>query len=183
MGRIGSIAPSREALGPSQTARICRRSAPVAPVRALIRTSTRWRSWFADCAYGTGDLRAAIDSAGHRAVINPKPLQVAVPGGFTIDDFTVDEPAGTVTCPNQLARQISPGRVATFGVACRSCPLAHRCTTSKTRRKIVLHEHDAEIRAARREWAGHPDLRAESAHTDPTSNARSPRSPPVADAD
>ena len=79
----------------------------------------------------------------------------------------VDEPAGTVTCPNQLVRPISPGRVATFGVACRSCPLAARCTTSKTGRKIVLHERDAELRAARRAWADDPDLRAEYAQHRP----------------
>jgi hypothetical protein len=84
----------------------------------------RVRSWFADSAYGAGDLRAAISAAGHRAVIKPKPLQVAVTGGFTVDDFTVDEPAGTITCPNQLVRPISGGRVATFGVTCRTCPLA-----------------------------------------------------------
>jgi hypothetical protein len=121
------------------------------------------RSWFADSAYGTGDLRAAIKAAGHRAVIKPKPLQVAVKGGFSVDDFTVDAQAGTVTCPNQITRPISPGRVATFGSLCRSCPLAARCTTSKTGRKIVLHEHDAELRAARRTWADDPDLRAEYA--------------------
>ena len=32
-------------------------------------------------------------------MIKPKPLRPAVPGGFTLDDFTVDEDAGTVTCP------------------------------------------------------------------------------------
>jgi hypothetical protein len=31
-------------------------------------------------------------------VIKPGPLRPAVPGGFTIDDFTVDEEYGTVTC-------------------------------------------------------------------------------------
>jgi Transposase DDE domain len=121
------------------------------------------RSWFADSAYGTGDLRAAIAASGHRAVIKPKPLQVAVKGGFSVDDFTVDEEAATVTCPNRITRPLSPGRVATFGVACRSCPLAERCTTSKTGRKIVLHEHDDQLRAARRAWAAEPEVRAEYA--------------------
>jgi hypothetical protein len=121
------------------------------------------RSWFADSAYGTGDLRAAIAASGHRAVIKPKPLQVAVKGGFSVDDFTVDEQAATVTCPNRITRPLSPGRVATFGVACRSCPLAERCTTSKTGRKIVLHEHDDQLRAARRAWAAEPEVRAEYA--------------------
>jgi len=121
------------------------------------------RSWFGDSAYGTGDLRAAIEAAGHRALIKPKPLQTAVTGGFSVDDFTVDEQAGTVTCPNRVTRPISAGRVATFGALCRSCPLAERCTTSKSGRKIVLHEYDDQLRAARRAWAADPDLRAEYA--------------------
>ena len=53
--------------------------------------------------------------------------------------------------------------MATFGVACRSCPLVERCTTSKTGRKIVLHDHDDQLRAARRTWADDPDLPAEYA--------------------
>jgi len=116
-------------------------------------------AWYGDSAYGTGDLRAAIEAAGHRAVIKPKPLQTAVDGGFTVDDFTVDEAAGTVSCPNNLTRPISATRVVTFGSLCRSCPLAARCTKSKTGRKIVLHEHDDQLRAARRTWAAQPDLR------------------------
>jgi hypothetical protein len=52
-----------------------------------------------DTAYGTGELRQRLQAAGHAAVIKPAPLQQAVPGGFTVDDFTVDDQAGTVTCP------------------------------------------------------------------------------------
>jgi hypothetical protein len=40
-------------------------------------------AWYGDSAYGTGDLRAAITAAGHRAVIKPGPLLPAVAGGFT----------------------------------------------------------------------------------------------------
>jgi hypothetical protein len=43
------------------------------------------REWYGDSAYGTGDLRGAIDDAGHDAVIKPKPLGSPVEGGFTID--------------------------------------------------------------------------------------------------
>jgi hypothetical protein len=53
------------------------------------------REWYGDSAYGTGDLRAAIDDIGHDAVIKPKPLTAPVEGGFTVDDFTIDEQAGT----------------------------------------------------------------------------------------
>jgi Transposase DDE domain len=51
-------------------------------------------------------------------------------------------------------------RVATFGALCRTCPLRQRCTTtSKTGRKLVLHDHDVLLRQARRDWAEHPGLR------------------------
>ena len=86
-----------------------------------------------DSAYGTGDARAALDEAGHTAVIKPMPLRPAVAGGFTLDDFTVDETAGTVTCPNGVTRPITAARTVTFGVACRDCPLRQRCTTAKDR--------------------------------------------------
>ena len=114
---------------------------------------------YCDSAYGTGDLRAALARAGHQAVIKPGPLQPAVEGGFTLDDFTVDETASTVTCPAGTTRPISARRNVTFGAACRGCPLRARCTTSKTGRALILHEHDALLRAARARWAAQPALR------------------------
>lgn len=113
-----------------------------------------------DSAYGTGDARAALRKAGHIAVIKPAPLRPAVEGGFTIDDFIVDETASTVTCPNQITRRLTPTRAAIFGAACRHCPLRSRCTTAKDGRTVHVHEHDALLRAARRDWVTHPDLRA-----------------------
>lgn len=95
------------------------------------------------------------------------PLQAPVEGGFTVDDFTVDEKAGTVTCPNDITRPISRTRVATFGAACRDCPLRAKCTTYKTGRKIVLHQRDTLLRAARRDWAADPDLRKRYRRTRP----------------
>jgi hypothetical protein len=117
------------------------------------------REWYGDSAYGTGDLRGALDDAGHEAVIKPKPLQSPVEGGFTVDDFTVNEGDQTVTCPNGNSRPISPTRVATFGALCRDCPLRERCTTSKTGRKIVLHDRDDLLRKARQDWKNNPQLR------------------------
>jgi transposase len=117
------------------------------------------REWYGDSAYGTGDLRGAVDDAGDKAVIKPKPLQPPVEGGFTVDDFTVDEDEGTVRCPAGHTRPISRTRVASFGALCRDCPLRDRCTTSKTGRKIVLHQRDALLRQARRDWANKPELR------------------------
>jgi Transposase DDE domain len=85
-------------------------------------------------------------------VIKPKPLQPAVEGGFTLDDFTVNEDDRTVTCPDGVTRRITARRNVTFGAACRGCPLRARCTTSKTGRSLILHEHDDLLRAARRDW-------------------------------
>lgn len=116
-------------------------------------------SWYADSAYGTGELRDAIGRAGHQAVIKPKPVQPAVEGGFTLDDFAVSEQDRAVTCPNGITRPITPRRSVTFGAACRACPLRHRCTTSKTGRTLNLHEHDALLRAARADWTADAALR------------------------
>jgi hypothetical protein len=118
----------------------------------------RTREWYGDSAYGTGDLRDAIAKAEHLAVIKPKPLQAAVQGGFTVDDFTVDRAAGTVGCPVGHTRPISTTGVATFGALCRACPLRSRCTTCKTGRKLILHDHDDLLRRARRDWAADPQL-------------------------
>ncbi|WP_439650882.1 transposase [Micromonospora solifontis] len=118
------------------------------------------REWYGDSAYGTGDLRDALDQAGHTAIIKPKPVQSPVAGGFTVDDFTVDDDERTVTCPAGHTRPISPTtRTAAFGALCRTCPLQATCTKSKTGRKIVLHEHDALLRQARRDWKTDPTLR------------------------
>jgi Transposase DDE domain len=115
--------------------------------------------WYGDTAYGTGDLRAAINQAGHAAVIKPRPLKPAVEGGFTLDDFTVDEATRTVTCPAGITRPITARRNVTFGAACVGCPLRARCTTAKSGRALILHEHDALLRAARARWASQPALR------------------------
>ena len=116
-------------------------------------------AWYGDSAYGTGDLRDAIGKAGHQAVIKPKPLQPAVPGGFTVDDFTVDEQAGAVTCPAGITRPITPARNVIFGAACGTCSLRARCTTSRTGRTLSLHPHDDLLRAARADWAAGSGLR------------------------
>ncbi len=114
---------------------------------------------YGDSAYGTGGLRALLTEKGHTAVIKPRPLKPAVEGGFTLDDFTVDEAAKTVTCPADVTRPISARRNVTFGAACGGCPLRARCTTSKHGRALILHEHDGLLRAARASWAAQPALR------------------------
>jgi hypothetical protein len=116
-------------------------------------------AWYGDSAYGTGDLRAAIATAGHRAVIKPWPLLPAVAGGFTADDFTVDAAAQTVTCPAGITRHLTAKNAVIFGAACRDCPLRERCTTAKDGRTLHLHGHDGLLRAARAAWAAGAGLR------------------------
>ena len=125
-------------------------------------------AWYGDTAYGTGELRGAIGDAGHQAVIKPKPARPAVEGGFTRNDFTVDEQAGTVTCPAGLTRPIPPSRHVVFGAACATCPLRARCTTSKSGRVLRLHPLDRLLRDAREQWAADPGLREDyMAHRPP----------------
>jgi hypothetical protein len=122
-------------------------------------TETGPRQWYGDSAYGTGDLRAAIEDTGHAAVIKPGPVQAPIEGGFTIDDFTVDEAAGQANCPAGHTRPITKTRAVVFGVLCRDCPLRARCTTAKNGRILHLHARDALLRQARRDWSGNPNLR------------------------
>jgi len=72
-----------------------------------------------DSAYGTGEALAALDRAGHTPVIKPWPLRPAVPGGFTLAEFTIDEAAGTATCPHGLTRPISRTRSVRPAIAAR----------------------------------------------------------------
>jgi DDE family transposase/transposase-like protein DUF772 len=104
---------------------------------------------YGDSHYGTGQARADYQAAGHGTVIKPIPLRPAVPGGFTLDDFTISEDDGTVTCPAGHTRAISAKRYATFGAVCAGCPLRQRCTTAKDGRCLDIHPHEGLLRAAR----------------------------------
>jgi hypothetical protein len=108
------------------------------------------REVLADSAYGSGDFRAALASAGHVDLVKPAPVRPAVAGGFSVDDFSVDHAAGTATCPAGNTRPISPSGVATFRSACKSCPLIARCTASRDGKQLKVRPHDALQRAARR---------------------------------
>jgi IS5 family transposase len=103
----------------------------------------------ADSAYGSGEMLAALTRTGHTPVIKPWPLRPAVESGFTLDDFSVDEAAGTATCPNGITKTITVKRRVTFGAACTGCPFRARCTASPRGRKLELHEHDALLREHR----------------------------------
>jgi len=108
----------------------------------------------ADSAYGTGAMLAELRDAEHIATIKPWPLRHPIPGGFTTGDFTVDEVAGTITCPAGQTVTFTPvKRSAKFGRRCAGCPLRDRCTTSAAGRSVVLHQRDALQRVHRTRFA------------------------------
>jgi hypothetical protein len=103
-----------------------------------------------DTHYGSGQTRAALRAAGHTQTIKPIPLSSAVPDGFTIHDFRIDQQAGTVRCPAGYTAPITSSGQASFARWCQRCPLRQRCTTAKRGRTIQVHPHQDELRAARR---------------------------------
>jgi hypothetical protein len=103
-----------------------------------------------DTHYGSGQTRAALRAAGHTQTIKPIPLHSAVPGGFTIHDFQIDQQAGTVSCPAGYQTNITASGQASFARHCQRCPLRQRCTSAKAGRTIRVHPHENELRAARR---------------------------------
>jgi hypothetical protein len=108
-----------------------------------------------DSAYGTGEALDALDLAGHQVLIKPWSLQPAVPGGFTIDDFTFDLTGKTVTCPAGRCVPLSPNGAASFGSRCTDCPLRAQCTTARRGRTLKIGEHFT-LQRAHRERATDP---------------------------
>jgi IS5 family transposase len=102
-----------------------------------------------DSAYGTGELRAHLRDRKMTATIKPPPLRPAIEGGYTIDDFAIDEAVGTATCPAGVTVALTPARAAYFGRRCAGCRHRHRCTTAVRGRIIELHPHHDLLAAAR----------------------------------
>ena len=83
----------------------------------------------ADSAYGSGEFRAHLVERGHRDVVKPAPLRPAVPGGFTVDDFTVDHADARVTARRVDSLHQSGRQCAVRRRVRRLCPpgpLHHR---------------------------------------------------------
>lgn len=103
-----------------------------------------------DTGYSAGEFRDHLERRGMTPIIKPQPLVPAVAGGFTLDDFTIDLDAMTVTCPEQVTVTISATtRTARFGTACDGCPVRAQCTNAKSGRVIKVHPNHALLAAAR----------------------------------
>ena len=126
----------------------CRLTAAAGPDSAdavvgvdLLTAETEHLQVLGDSAYGTGEALATLAETGHLPLIKPWPIKPAVPGGFTVDDFTVDLSARTVTCPAGNTVPINPTGAARFGSRCAGCPLAAQCTTARRGRDVHVSPH------------------------------------------
>jgi hypothetical protein len=108
---------------------------------------------YGDAAYGSGELLDTLGQAGLHAGIKVQPPP-APKGHFPKDRFGIDLQAGTVTCPAGITAviRVRGGRhagAASFGTACRTCPLAAQCTTAPYGRTITIGLHETLLAAAR----------------------------------
>jgi len=108
---------------------------------------------YGDAAYGSGELLERVEDAGIYNGIKVQPPP-AVKSHFPTDRFTIDLDAKTVTCPAGVtvpirARGGRQAGQASFGAACRTCPLAAQCTTASQGRTITIGPHEARLAAAR----------------------------------
>jgi Transposase DDE domain/Transposase domain (DUF772) len=124
---------------------------------------------YGDSAYGTGVLLETFEQAGIQARCKTQPPRA--PGGrFPKSEFGIDLDAGTVTCPaghTVATRPVKDGQIARFGALCAGCPLAERCTASRSGRTIHLGLHERHLAGARRRQTD-PDWKADYTQTRPT---------------
>ena len=109
-----------------------------------------------DGAYATETMLHACATYGVAPIIKPQPLIPAVDGGFTVDDFQVDEQAHTVACPNGQIKKIPTSGQVKFG-ACSTCPLQGACTKAANR-TIRIDTAHLTHRAHRAFAASHPQF-------------------------
>jgi hypothetical protein len=108
-------------------------------------------SVYGDSAYGAGEVLDALEQADVEIMCKVQPPN-APAGRYAKDAFVIDLDAGAVTCPaGQTARlrPIKNGHIAHFRQACRTCPLADRCTTSGDGRSIHVGRHEQQLQRAR----------------------------------
>ena len=107
---------------------------------------------YGDASYGTGEFLDHLAGNGITARCKTQPA-TTVEGMFGKDEFLVDLAQDTVTCPNgvtvPIRRHRSGDGLASFGEACRDCPLRAQCTNAKTGRSITVGRHEPHLAKAR----------------------------------
>jgi Transposase DDE domain/Transposase domain (DUF772) len=124
---------------------------------------------YGDASYGTAEVLLHLEEAG--ATANVKVQGASAPNGhFTKDEFQIDLKNDTVTCPAgilvQIRRREDGSGQASFGIACKSCPLSSSCTDAKEGRNIRMHKHDRLVLEARKRQRA-PEWRANYKATRP----------------
>jgi transposase len=131
----------------------------------------------------TGDISADLDAAGlwlaelhiDRAylssdLVRDRPPDLTVyckawrvrntGGRFAKGEFSIDFPAGQLTCPAGVSMPFEPGQTVRFPKrTCAACPLRQRCTTSSNGRSVAIHPDEA-LLAELRERQQTPEGRA-----------------------
>ena len=113
------------------------------------------REWYGDSAYGTG-VCAQRSTTSARRRNQAQATDRARGGRVHVDDFTINEPA---VLPRQRhpPAEPDPGSQLWCAVCTRLSLCSCGARASKTGRKIVLHQQDDMLRAARRD-CGLPTL-------------------------
>jgi hypothetical protein len=123
---------------------------------------------YGDNAYGTGEFHDRLEQAGIADRCKTQP-PTAAGGMFGKDRFHIDLNNDTVSCPaGHIAplKGTKPGRMAYFGAACASCPLAAQCTRSTAGRTIYVGPYEQQLARARARQRD-PDWRSDYRATRP----------------
>ena len=91
-----------------------------------------------DSAYDSAGFLEAADELKIEPVVKARPLTVAIPGGYSLDDFTLNQDTNTITCPAGHEATRSPKGRAKFTPWCATCPLRPSCTKAKKGRIVVI---------------------------------------------
>ncbi|MCY7289217.1 MAG: transposase [Cryobacterium sp.] len=115
-----------------------------------------------DCAYAGAELRERLADKGFEVTAKVPPASNR--GGlYSKDDFTIDLDADVVWCPadidTPIVRRADGYGIASFGEACRRCPLRERCTTAAAGRTIGIARLEARMQQAKTDQAD-PDWQA-----------------------
>jgi Transposase DDE domain/Transposase domain (DUF772) len=112
-----------------------------------------------DRAYLSSSL---VRDRGPDLAIYCKAWRVRNTGGrYAKNEFTIDFPAGQLTCPAGVSIGFQPGKTVHFPKnTCAACPLRARCTTSRNGRSVSIHPDEA-LLAELRQRQQTPDGRAQ----------------------
>ena len=109
-----------------------------------------------DSAYAGAELRERLAGKGFGVTAKVPPASNR-DGLYSKDDFTIDLDADVVWCPADIdaaiVRRADGTGVASFGDACRLCPLRERCTTAAAGRTIGIARHEARMQEAKSDQA------------------------------